>query len=120
MGWFNEQIQDRIKKDQQMLSDSFADLAYNITGDKAYAYFSSSSGSSINAIRDLMNYFHLRLSDIPSKITDINEQLEYLLRPNGIMRRTVRLSSGCSSIEMTATAMMAASTRAAGSTSVGV
>ena len=50
MGWFNEQIQDRIKKDQQMLSDSFADLAYNITGDKAYAYFSSSSGSSINAI----------------------------------------------------------------------
>lgn len=97
MGWFNEQIQDRIKKDQQMLSDSFADLAYNITGDKAYAYFSSSSGSSINAIRDLMNYFHLRLSDIPSKITDINEQLEYLLRPNGIMRRTVRLSSGWSS-----------------------
>ncbi len=36
----------------------------------------------------------INTKEIPDNITDRNEQLEYLLRPHGIMRRTVTLSKG--------------------------
>lgn len=38
---------------------------------------------------------HVKSREIPERIKDTNGQLEYLMRPYGIMRRTVRLSNGC-------------------------
>ena len=44
------------------------------------------------AIDEILKYYHVPSQDLPADITDINDQLEYLLRPSGIMRRAVKLS----------------------------
>ena len=43
---------------------------------------------------EILRYYHVKSREVPESITDMNEQLEYLLRPYGIMRRTVNLDSG--------------------------
>lgn len=47
-----------------------------------------------NAIDEILKYYHIKTKDIPDDVKDTDEQLEYLLRPNGIMRRTVTLTDG--------------------------
>ena len=47
-----------------------------------------------DSIDEILKYYHVKSRDIPDSITDVNDQLEYLLRPYGIMRRTVQLEKG--------------------------
>ncbi|MBR6389926.1 MAG: NHLP bacteriocin export ABC transporter permease/ATPase subunit [Lachnospiraceae bacterium] len=44
-----------------------------------------------DAIGEILRYYHVNPQEIPDKLQDMNEILEYLLRPYGIMRRNVRL-----------------------------
>ena len=41
-----------------------------------------------------MKYYHVKSREVPDSIKDVNEQLEFLMRPYGIMRRTVKLEDG--------------------------
>ena len=43
------------------------------------------------AIDDILKYYHRKPAEIPAKITDPDEQLEYALRPAGLMTREVEL-----------------------------
>ena len=47
-----------------------------------------------DAIGDILKYYHVAPQEVPETITDMNEVLEYLLRPSGFMRRTVELENG--------------------------
>lgn len=47
-----------------------------------------------NAIDEILKFYHVKTRDIPDEIKEVDEQLEYLLRPHGIMRRTVNLIDG--------------------------
>ena len=40
MGWFDEQIRQRMKNDDDDFSTSFAHIASSVTSDKSYIYFS--------------------------------------------------------------------------------
>lgn len=94
MGWFDEQIKQRKKNDDDIFADSFLNLAGSVMGTRMAEALKDDRQATKNAIDEVLKYYHIKTKDIPDEIKDPNEQLEYLLRPNGIMRRTVVLSDG--------------------------
>ena len=94
MGWFEEQIKERKQKDQEMLEEAFVNIAGAVVGQKVIAALKNESRVTKDAIDEILKFYHVKSRDVPDKITDVNEQLEYLLRPYGIMRRNVKLEPG--------------------------
>lgn len=94
MGWFDEQIRQRIENDDEMLADAFARMANLVSSEKIISSFAGNRQIAEEAIGDILKYYHVKAQEIPDQIKGINAVLEFLLRPSGIMRRTVRLSEG--------------------------
>ena len=94
MGWFDEQIKQRKQNDDVFFSESFADIAGAVMGSKISAALNNNGNLIQNSLDEILKYFHVKSREIPKNITDVNEQLEYLMRPYGIMRRTVKLEEG--------------------------
>ncbi len=94
MGWFGEQIRERKKSDQQSFEKALLELSDAVTGKNESAVFAGAAGRSKDAVAGILRYYHMAPREIPENIRDFNDQLEYLLRPYGIMRRTVRLDRG--------------------------
>ena len=90
MGWFDEQIRDRKKNDDDAFAEAFANMASAITGKKG-EIFNNDRTITKDAIDEILKYYHIKSREVPESISDTNEQLEYLMRPYGIMRRTVKL-----------------------------
>lgn len=94
MGWFDEQIRTRKQRDDDLFSDAFVNMASSVMGDKLRAAMSDERAQTLNAIDQVLRYYHVKKRELPEQITDRNEQLEYLMRPSGIMRRYVELGKG--------------------------
>lgn len=91
MGWFDEQIRDRKKNDDDAFAEAFANMASAITGKKGDTVLNNDRTVTKDAIDEILKYYHVKSREVPDNISDTNEQLEYLMRPYGIMRRTVKL-----------------------------
>ena len=63
-------------------------------GGKLQASLESSRVKTKNAIDTILRSFHVRTREIPGEVTELEDQLDYLLDPQGIMRRVVRLPAG--------------------------
>ncbi len=94
MGWFDEQIKQRKQNDNDVFTDSFVNIAGAVMGSKVSAALNDKRLLVKNAFDEILKFYHVKTREIPDNIKDRNEQLEYLLRPHGIMRRTVVLSKG--------------------------
>lgn len=94
MGWFNEQIQSRKKSDNDAFFESFYNIADAVMGKKISDAMNDDKAVTQSAISVILKYHHVKSCEIPNEVTEMNEQLEYMLRPNGIMRRTVMLEDG--------------------------
>ena len=94
MGWFDEQIKQRKQNDQDVFADAFINIAGAVMGSHVSAALNDERQQTKNAFDEILRFYHINAKEIPDNITDRNEQLEYLLRPHGIMRRTVTLSKG--------------------------
>lgn len=94
MGWFDEQIRQRKQNDDDVFADSFVNMAAAVLGSKVTGSLSDGSAAAKSAIDEILKYYHVKSREVPDNIKDTNEQLEYLMRPYGIMRRTVRLEKG--------------------------
>lgn len=94
MGWFDEQIRQRIEHDDDMFADAFAQMANLVSSNRVVSGLSNDRKLAEEAIGDILRYYHVRAQEVPEQLTDVNEVLEYLLRPSGIMRRTVKLTQG--------------------------
>lgn len=94
MGWLDEQIKQRKENDDSIFSDSFLNLAGAVMGSKISAALNDNRQITKNAIDEILKFYHVKSREVPDNIRDMNEQLEYLLRPYGIMRRTVHLEKG--------------------------
>ncbi|MDD6051711.1 MAG: NHLP bacteriocin export ABC transporter permease/ATPase subunit [Clostridiales bacterium] len=92
MGWFDEQIRQRIEHDDDMFADAFAQMANLVSSERVISSLTNDRKLAEEAIGDILRYYHVRSQDVPEQLTDVNEVLEYLLRPSGIMRRTVKLT----------------------------
>ena len=94
MGWFENQIQDRREADQQLLEESFLRIAGVVMGEKDAQRIGDARIITKSAIDEILKYYHYKPSELPESITDPDEQLDYCLRPHGMMRRTVELKKG--------------------------
>ncbi|MEA4853377.1 MAG: ATP-binding cassette domain-containing protein [Christensenella sp.] len=95
MGWFDEQIKQRIKNDDEQFEAAFAKMA-NIVMDADELILKDEEAASDDAMKQILTYFRVRPREIPDDITGSVERLEYMLRPAGIMWRSVRLKPGWS------------------------
>lgn len=94
MGWFDEQIKERKQNDNDVFADSFVNIAGAVMGKKVSDALNDERTVAKNAIDEILKYYHAKTREVPDGINDMNEQLEYLMRPYGIMRRNVTLSQG--------------------------
>ena len=94
MGWFDEQIKQRKENDESIFSDSFVNIAGAVMGSKVSAALNDNKQITKNAMDEILKYYRVKSREIPDNVKDMNDQLEYLMRPYGIMRRTVHLEKG--------------------------
>ena len=94
LGWFDEQIKERMKADNEVFEDSFIKAAGIIMGKKLSAAMNDQRQAATDAIGEILKCFHVKPREVPDSMTDMNDTLEYLLRPHGIMRRNITLEKG--------------------------
>ena len=98
MGWFNEQIRERIRRDDDSFSDAMEEISSIIT--RKPPEFSSepreddSDESITEALHHVLQFYRLKPTELPSDVKSLEDQLEHICRPHGIMYRTVNLEKG--------------------------
>ena len=92
MGWFENQIEERREADQQLLEDSFVRIAGVVLGQRAAEEIGDKRIVTKDAIDEILKYYHYKPVEIPEEVKTSDEQLDYCLRPYGIMRRSVELT----------------------------
>lgn len=93
MGWFDEQIKQRIQSDDDVFAEAFADMAGAVAGEKLSKALSDDRIQTKNAIDEILKFYGIKSQELPENIKTADEQLEFLMRPSGIMRRTVILEN---------------------------
>ena len=98
MGWFDEQIKERTLRDEETLSDALEEIGSIITRSRpapsAFRREEDREESITDAIHQIFRYYRVKPVELPHDIEGLEDQLEYLCRPHGIMRRTVKLEKG--------------------------
>ena len=94
MGWFDEQIRERKDADRKMFEDSFQAIAGAVMGKNLSEALNDERTLTADAFAVILRYYHIKAGEVPEDIKDMNEVLEFLMRPHGIMRRSVRLDRG--------------------------
>ena len=98
MGWFDEQIKERRRRDRDDFADVMDEISSVITrkemGSGARNQEAFARSQVEGAVGKILAYYHLKPRELPENIKNFSDQLEYLCRPYGIMRRTVRLEKG--------------------------
>jgi NHLM bacteriocin system ABC transporter ATP-binding protein len=92
MGWFDEQIRERIRDDEDMMQEAYEKMASAVTGHPLSQLYDSDRIHTQEAISEILRFYHIKSRELPDTVTKLNEALEFLLRPSGVMRRTVRLT----------------------------
>ena len=91
MGWFDEQIRQREESDQNILEESFFRLASVVMDKWTTDRLEDERLITSEAIGEILKYYRQKPVEIPETIRDVSEQLEYALRPAGLMIRDVVL-----------------------------
>lgn len=94
MGWFDEQIKLRKRNDEAILEEAFVGMADAVLGTKMSEAYKSSAEKADGAIDEILKYYKVKPVEVPDKFKNLNDRLEYLLRPHGIMRRNINLEKG--------------------------
>ena len=94
MGWFEDQLRQRAESDQQILEDAFFSMA-SVVMDKWKAQRAEDQRLVVReALDEILKYYHQKPADIPADIRDPARQMEYALRPSGLMTREADLEEG--------------------------
>ncbi|MBP5262324.1 MAG: NHLP bacteriocin export ABC transporter permease/ATPase subunit [Clostridiales bacterium] len=94
MGWFDKQIQQRENLDQQLFEDSFIRVAGIVLGHRTANKINADRIVTKVAVDDILKFYHYKPVDIPGSIKDHEEQLDFCLRPFGLMRRRIVFEDG--------------------------
>ncbi len=95
MGWFDEQIKHRKQTDDTAFEDALGDIAGAVMG-KRLTQALDSKEIAQSAIDEILKYYHFKPKndELAAQAKTVEDQLEYRLRPFGIMRREVALDKG--------------------------
>lgn len=91
MGWFEKQIKQRNDLDQQLFEESFFRAASVVLGHRTATKISDQHIITKQAIDDILKYYHFKPVELPKSLTEHEDQLDYCLRPHGLMKRKVEL-----------------------------
>ena len=91
MSWFDDQIRLRRQKDQEVFEESMFRMASVVLGRRGAGSLRDGRIVTKAAIDEILKYYHIKPEELPEEIRDTEDQLEYALRPHGIMRRSVEL-----------------------------
>ena len=91
MGWFDEQIRQRMEHDEDTFEDAFEQVAGSVLGSRIATRLRDERLVAHEALDEILKYYHQKPASIPEDVRDVNEQLEYALRPLGMMMRDVAL-----------------------------
>ncbi|MCR4922662.1 MAG: ATP-binding cassette domain-containing protein [Lachnospiraceae bacterium] len=94
MGWFEEQIRERIDRDNDLFSESMENIIGTIEGRRNTGFSFNRDVKEVDAVNYILNYFGVKSVELKGKFADFDEKMEFLLRPHGIMRRKVLLKKG--------------------------
>ena len=94
MGWFDEQIKQRKRNDDEIFSEAFVGIADAVLGSRQASIYSTDEEKAEDAIGEILKYYHVKPREVPASVKGLNDRLEFLLRPYGIMRRRVNLEKG--------------------------
>ncbi|WP_408071336.1 ATP-binding cassette domain-containing protein [Butyrivibrio sp. JL13D10] len=94
MSWFDEQVKMREKADMDAFEDSCLQIAGSVMGKTLTAILHDERQQTTDAIGEVLRYYHVTAREIPEQLMEIDEILEFLLRPSGIMTRAVKLHEG--------------------------
>ena len=93
MGLFDEQIRTMKQNDQEAFEESLLRMASVVLGEKKSDDMMDDRIVTKAAVDEILKFFHFKPVDIPDSIRNGDEQLEFSLRPYGIMRRRIHLDS---------------------------
>ena len=91
MSIYDDQIRARKNSDQEDFTGSIYELAGAVMGRRISEALNNDRIVTTNAIEGILKFYHAKPQEVPDTLRDMNEVLEYQLRPHGIMRRSVRL-----------------------------
>lgn len=94
MGWFENQIEERRAADKELLEAAFVKAAGAVVGMRGIEQILDESILAKDAVDEVLKYFRFKPVELPDEITDPNEQLDYIMRRHGIMKRDVELTKG--------------------------
>ena len=95
MGWFDEQLKTRQQTDNAAFEDALGDIAGAVMGRRLTDALDNQQLAN-SAIDEILKYYHYKPknSEEAEQAKTVDEQMEYRLRPFGILRRTVKLEKG--------------------------
>ena len=94
MSWFDEQIKQRKRGDQAQFEDALFEMASVVLGRRGAGTLDDERIVTRAAIDEILKYYRCKPAEIPDSVTEPADQLEYALRPHGLMCRNVTLSEG--------------------------
>ncbi len=93
MGWFDEQIEYRKKRERELLADSIENIAKSVTGRRIRSDLKDQADIS-DAVSGLLKYMGVKEKEVPPQISGLQDRLDYLLSSTGILYREVILTKG--------------------------
>ena len=78
----------------ESFEDSCLKIAGSVMGKSLSAALQNEREQATDAIGAILKYYHVKVREVPERLKSIEEVLEYLLRPYGVMTRRVELSEG--------------------------
>ncbi|MBP5384182.1 MAG: ATP-binding cassette domain-containing protein [Lachnospiraceae bacterium] len=94
MGWFDTQLRDRERLDQDNFTEAFMQMAGAVMGTREYERFWNEKERTETALAEILKFYHLKAVAVPDSVDDFHDALEYVMRPAGIMYRPVNLDEG--------------------------
>ena len=93
MGWLDEQIRLRKQNDDKVFEDRLREAAENVLGRRSMPV-SDDRELAGSVLEKILRYYHMPYPEIPDDVNGLEEQMEYVLHPQGMMYRKVALKKG--------------------------
>lgn len=93
--WMESQVETRVRLDEEMSERAYTELAASVSGPRSGPRIAIDDLEQTDAAaRACLVYLGQEPGEVPDAVRDTDERLEWLCRPTGTMRRTVRLDEG--------------------------
>ncbi len=92
MGWFDGQVRQIKQDDQKAFEEAVFHMASVVLGKHDSGLADDERTTTKAAIDEILRFYHCKPVDVPESAEKAEEQLEWSLRPYGIMYRKVELT----------------------------